>query len=541
MQVETLTRDLSKITQKKRMAMLKAEAPELLMLVTELRERLGELRDKVNPLRSVLEDSAELKDVFSDDLVDFLEAKQQILLSYCVNVVFYLALKSEGRSVKTHPVLKQLLELRYVMEKMRPLDSKLKYQLDRLIKYSTLSADERQAMILKPNPSALRARGAGDDSESESESESEDESEEASEEEMVSEGEDEEEEDAAFIKKAKKNFNKEDNDAVYRPPKMAAMPYKDSEAAEEKKAKKLGRMKAKLKDSEMLRALQEEFGSAPQTESNTGITGRSQEERDAEAAEDERRDFEEERFVRLVVSKKDKKAMKRAQKNAGRMDALAGVGDVGEFDEVSKLMGSSGGAGANLEALEGGFDDDEGNDGDSSAGGYGGGDFDAKTSAALARAMTAFGDHDGEKKRRRAPDGPMDSMGSRDDDGSSYDDEDDDAGDMYENFVGKKKAYKSSKKDHYSVAPRFGSEKPDNVEDGKKRAASYDIMKNRGLTPHRKKENRNPRVKKREQFRKAVIKRKGAVRDVQTGVGNQYAGETTGINKTISRSRTFKD
>jgi U3 small nucleolar RNA-associated protein 3 len=535
MQVETLTRDLSKITQKKRMAMLKAEAPELLMLVTELRERLGELRDKVNPLRNVLEDSAELKDVFSDDLVDFLEAKQQILLSYCVNVVFYLALKSEGRSVKTHPVLKQLLELRYVMEKMRPLDSKLKYQLDRLIKYSTLSADERQAMILKPNPSALRARGAGDDSESESD----DESEEVSEEEMASESEDEEEEAAASTKKAKKNYNKEDDDAVYRPPKMAAMPYKDSEAAEEKKAKKLGRMKAKLKDSEMLRALQEEFGSAPQTESSTGVTGRSQEERDAEAAEDERRDFEEERFVRLVVSKKDKKAMKRAQKNAGRMDALAGIGDVGEFDEVSKLMGSSGGAGANLEALEGGFDDDEGDDGDGGAGGYGGGDFDAKTSAALARAMTAFGDDSGGKKRRRAPDGPRDSMDGGNDDGNSDDDED--AGDMYEDFVGKKKAYKSSKKDHYSVAPRFGSEKPDNVEDGKKRAASYDIIKNRGLTPHRKKENRNPRVKKREQFRKAVIKRKGAVRDVQTGVGNQYAGETTGINKTISRSRTFKD
>ena len=530
MQVETLSRDLSKITQKKRLAMLKAEAPELLMLVTELRERLGELRDKVNPLRSVLEESAELKEVFSDDLVDFLEAKQQILLSYCVNVVFYLALKSEGRSVKTHPVLKQLLELRYVMEKMRPLDSKLKYQLDRLIKFSTLSADERQAMILKPNPSALRARGAGDDSESEEESE------EASEEEMVSEDEDEKEEEATYTKKAKKNYNiKDDDDAVYRPPKMAAMPYKDSEAAEEKKAKKLGRMKAKLKDSEMLRALQEEFGSAPQAESSTGVTGRTQEERDAEAAEDERRDFEEERFVRLVVSKKDKKAMKRAQKNAGRMDALAGIGDVGEFDEVSKLMGSSGGAGANLEALEGGFNDDEGDDEDGGAGGYGGGDFDAKTSAALARAMTAFGD-DGGKKRRRAPDGPMDSMGGGDDG-----DDDDDAGDMYEDFVGKKKAYKSSKKDHYSVAPRFGSEKPDDVEDGKKRAASYDIIKNRGLTPHRKKENRNPRVKKREQFRKAVIKRKGAVRDVQTGVGNQYAGETTGINKTISRSRTFKD
>lgn len=44
-----------------------------------------------------------------------------------------------------------------------------------------------------------------------------------------------------------------------------------------------------------------------------------------------------------------------------------------------------------------------------------------------------------------------------------------------------------------------------------KRAITYKMAKNKGLTPHRKKEQRNPRVKHRNKFRKAKIRRKGAV------------------------------
>lgn len=49
-----------------------------------------------------------------------------------------------------------------------------------------------------------------------------------------------------------------------------------------------------------------------------------------------------------------------------------------------------------------------------------------------------------------------------------------------------------------------------NGEEGK-RAITYEIAKNRGLTPYRKKELRNPRVKHRTKYRKALIRRRGAV------------------------------
>lgn len=50
------------------------------------------------------------------------------------------------------------------------------------------------------------------------------------------------------------------------------------------------------------------------------------------------------------------------------------------------------------------------------------------------------------------------------------------------------------------------------IDDEGKRAITYQIAKNKGLMPHRKKEQRNPRVKHRNKYRKAKIRRKGAVR-----------------------------
>ena len=71
-----------------------------------------------------------------------------------------------------------------------------------------------------------------------------------------------------------------------------------------------------------------------------------------------------------------------------------------------------------------------------------------------------------------------------------------------------------------------------------KRAASYQIMKNRGLTPHKRKLDRNPRAKKREQFRKAEIRRKGQVRAMRDPTeADNYGGEITGIRSRVSKSR----
>ncbi|KAK9375811.1 Sas10 C-terminal domain-containing protein [Lipomyces chichibuensis] len=75
-------------------------------------------------------------------------------------------------------------------------------------------------------------------------------------------------------------------------------------------------------------------------------------------------------------------------------------------------------------------------------------------------------------------------------------------------------------------------------EDGK-RAVNYQILKNKGLTPKRNKDNRNPRVKKRKKYEKAK-KKLASMKQVYKAPEGPYSGEKTGIKKNISRSIKFK-
>lgn len=72
-----------------------------------------------------------------------------------------------------------------------------------------------------------------------------------------------------------------------------------------------------------------------------------------------------------------------------------------------------------------------------------------------------------------------------------------------------------------------------------RRDAGYKIMKNKGLTRIRKKENRNSRVKYRSKYDKAVMRRKGQVQDtIREGPsdGASYGGEESGIRTHLKKS-----
>lgn len=82
-------------------------------------------------------------------------------------------------------------------------------------------------------------------------------------------------------------------------------------------------------------------------------------------------------------------------------------------------------------------------------------------------------------------------------------------------------------------------EAEDMGEDDERRQITYQMSKNKGLTPHRKKELRNPRVKHRNKFRKAIIRRKGAVRTVRKET-KRYGGEVSGIKASTKKGIKIK-
>jgi hypothetical protein len=282
----------------------------LLGIVSELKELVHDLKNRIVPLQDFVRKISASHQV-NDDIVEYLEVKQQVLMSYCVNVIFYLYMKAQGKSVQNHPVMKQLLKLRYVMEKMRPLDGKLKHLIDRLVQVSELSPSELRAQqqtdLLRPNPSALLANASSSSS-----------SKKKSKKQQDSDDEDEEEEEEVDPRGGKKQSSRSryaaedddeyDNDedvsaggaGLYKVPKRTAVPYKQSETEMDRREQRLEKQKSKLKRSELMETLREEFGSAPEAAASSGLGLKSGDLAKLQEEADERTNFEEDRFVRLV-------------------------------------------------------------------------------------------------------------------------------------------------------------------------------------------------------------------------------------------------
>lgn len=109
----------------------------------------------------------------------------------------------------------------------------------------------------------------------------------------------------------------------------------------------------------------------------------------------------------------------------------------------------------------------------------------------------------------------------------------------YDMLVGKSKQKKAEKKAYHDAEKVGGVVVPVEQNVAGKRAIGYVIEKNKGLTPHRKKDVRNPRVKKRKKYEEAKKKlgsKKALYKGGQQGV---YAGELTGIKKNLVKSVKF--
>ncbi|KAI8388429.1 Sas10 C-terminal domain-containing protein [Radiomyces spectabilis] len=122
----------------------------------------------------------------------------------------------------------------------------------------------------------------------------------------------------------------------------------------------------------------------------------------------------------------------------------------------------------------------------------------------------------------------IDRVGSNDDDGDDY----------YNQVASTKSERKAAKKEQYEAERTPVMDSDYKVEDGEKRLASYQILKNKGLTPHRKKENRNARVKHRNRY-ESRLKKLSSVRQVVKPLQGNYGGETTGIKTNVARSVKF--
>jgi hypothetical protein len=72
--------------------------------------------------------------------MNYLEMKYNMILSYNINLVYFILLKLHGKSTKEHPILDELLHHNAILQKLEPLDAKLQYQIDKIMRLQFLQA-----------------------------------------------------------------------------------------------------------------------------------------------------------------------------------------------------------------------------------------------------------------------------------------------------------------------------------------------------------------------------------------------------------------
>ncbi|CAI9108666.1 OLC1v1008329C1 [Oldenlandia corymbosa var. corymbosa] len=123
---EEIKKDLNDLTREEQMDVVLSSAPELVGLLTELGDTVEQLENRVNPLLVKIREA----DKATKGGLQFVEMKQQLLLSYCQAITFYLLLKSEGQPVRDHPVISRLVEIKNLLDKMKELDKYLPPHLE---------------------------------------------------------------------------------------------------------------------------------------------------------------------------------------------------------------------------------------------------------------------------------------------------------------------------------------------------------------------------------------------------------------------------
>ncbi|KAB8256328.1 hypothetical protein BDV32DRAFT_129249 [Aspergillus pseudonomiae] len=315
------------------------------------------------------------------DGISLLDTKSDLLLSYIHNLVFLVLFQLRGLSKDRdsdaeadqslrEETVKKLAELRVYLDRgVRPLEGRLKYQIDKVVK---AAEDAERAERTAAKTKATQAEDSGSDNESASEDSSDGEGDSA-------EGSDDDQEDidemayrpnvSAFAKKvepearAEKSTKNAPSDGIYRPPKIMPTALPTTETRERRER---GPRRSTVID-EFVNA---EMSSAPMAEPSIGSTivhgGRhtkSKKEREHEA---ERTTYEETNFIRLAKESKKDRA-KRGGQAKGTYGGEEWRGLTEGADRISRLTRRAKGSGGALDRSRKRKHGDDGPRGDGAA------------------------------------------------------------------------------------------------------------------------------------------------------------------------------
>ncbi|XP_037311174.1 neuroguidin [Pungitius pungitius] len=272
--------------------LIERDLPAAVQLLRNLTEQVVSVTGHVRELITKVKDGA----FKTSQGLSFLDLRYHLLLFYLQDLTHLISIKTEGGRIKDSEALNRLVTVRTVLEKMRPLDHKLKYQIDKLVRTAvTGSLAENDPLQLRPNPENLISKLSESE---ESEGEAGDKTE----------------------NKAAPSSGKK-----YVPPKIAPVHYDgDMTEADRKKAQSERQRRAALRSS-VIQELRQQYSDAPEE-----IRDRRDFQSDRDSREElHRKNYEESMLVRLNMPQRQKNARKRGSMSmSGQLSGITHFGDI---------------------------------------------------------------------------------------------------------------------------------------------------------------------------------------------------------------------
>lgn len=235
---------------------------------------LNNIQDSVAKTSAVVDS---LLQKLQEDQIDtahglsFLEVKNHTLLSYLINLNRLIVCKLHGQSLQNEPAVDHLIEDRTYLERMRPIEQKLRYQIDKYIRISATGQ--------KPSNDPLSFKARPDD--------------------LVEDNENSDKDGEGEVSGKRVGAKS----GVYVPPKMAAVHYDGDESAESRRERRMAAAKRRALNSSVMHELGGEYLDTPEELHETSGIYKHR----ATRQEIERREYEEENMVRLPETRKERR------------------------------------------------------------------------------------------------------------------------------------------------------------------------------------------------------------------------------------------
>ncbi|XP_040823130.1 something about silencing protein 10 [Ochotona curzoniae] len=143
-----VTKDLAKVSVKEKLKMLRKEAPELLELIEDLKVKLTEVKDELEPLLQLVDRGT----IPSGKGSQYLRTKYNLYLNYCSNISFYLILKARRVPAHGHPVIERLATYRNLINQLAAVDEKLSSEIRYLLSLKDGQSPRAKRPEVKPRP-----------------------------------------------------------------------------------------------------------------------------------------------------------------------------------------------------------------------------------------------------------------------------------------------------------------------------------------------------------------------------------------------------